>query len=86
MLSMELWEKPLLAAMSADEKELTLDKVPIVCEYAEVFPYDLHGLPLDQQVEFGIDVVPGITPISKNLYRMAPMELQKLKKQLEELE
>ena len=37
-------------------------------------------------MEFGIEVAPGTAPISKNPYRMAPMELQELKKQLEELE
>ena len=47
--------------------------------YADVFLKDLPGLPLDREVEFAIDLLPGITPISKAPYRMAPTELKELK-------
>ncbi|GKA00316.1 putative reverse transcriptase domain-containing protein [Tanacetum coccineum] len=36
--------------------------VPIVREFLEVFPEDLHGLPPARQVEFQIDLVPGVAP------------------------
>ena len=49
--------------------------VPVVREYADVFPDDLPGLPPDREVEFGIDLVPGTAPIAKQAYRMAPTEL-----------
>ncbi|XP_077221967.1 uncharacterized protein LOC143855786 [Tasmannia lanceolata] len=42
--------------------------------------------PTDQQLEFSIKLVPGATPLSKRTYRMAPIELEELKKQLQELE
>ncbi|RVW14225.1 Retrovirus-related Pol polyprotein from transposon 412 [Vitis vinifera] len=46
---------------------------------------DLPGLPPEREVEFTIDLAPGIAPISKAPYKMAPMELKELKIQLQEL-
>ncbi|KAL6319592.1 hypothetical protein AAG906_020669 [Vitis piasezkii] len=39
----------------------------------------------ERDVEFTIDLAPGIAPISKAPYKMAPMELKELKIQLQEL-
>ena len=63
----------------------TLEAVPVVCEYADVFPEDLPGIPPDREVEFVIELVPGTAPISRRPYRMPPNELVELKKQLGEL-
>jgi hypothetical protein len=38
-----------------------------------------------REVEFGIECIPGINPISKAPYRMAPSELKEIKEQLQEL-
>jgi hypothetical protein len=59
--------------------------IPIVCEFPDVFPDDLSGLPLDQDVEFKIELLPGTTPISRRPYRIPPNELAELKVQLNEL-
>jgi hypothetical protein len=56
-----------------------------VCEFLDVFPDELPSLSLDRDVEFGIELVQGIAPISRRSYRMPPDELAELKKQLEEL-
>ncbi|XP_074347164.1 uncharacterized protein LOC141685994 [Apium graveolens] len=48
--------------------------VNIVCEFPDVFPEDLDGLPPQREVEFSIDLLPGAQPISKAPYRMAPLE------------
>nr|GEX85866.1 putative reverse transcriptase domain, ribonuclease H-like domain protein [Tanacetum cinerariifolium] len=45
-----------------------------------------EGLPLQQQVEFRIELVPGATPVAKSLYRLAPSEMQELSRQLQELQ
>ncbi|KAG8485758.1 hypothetical protein CXB51_019146 [Gossypium anomalum] len=70
-----------------DDKELEKkpESVPVVCEYPDVFPKELPGLPPVREVEFGIELVPGTTPISITPYRMAPTELKELKAQLQEL-
>jgi hypothetical protein len=59
--------------------------IPIVCEFPDVFPDDLPGLPSDHDVEFKIELLPGIAPISRRLYRMPPNELAELEVQLNEL-
>jgi len=55
------------------------------CEYPDVFPDDLPGMPPDRKVEFAIELQPGTAPISRRPYRMPPNELAELKKQLQEL-
>ena len=51
----------------------------------DVFPDELPGLPPHRDVDFGIELHPGITPISMTPHRMAPVELQELRVQLQEL-
>ncbi|XP_060974683.1 uncharacterized protein LOC133039756 [Cannabis sativa] len=68
----------------AIETQLNVENVHIVCEFPEVFPEDLPGLPPDREVEFIIELAPGTNPISKAPYRMAPNELKELKIQLQE--
>ena len=53
-------------------------------EFLEVFPKDISDLPPEREIEFSIDLVPGVGPISIAPYRMSPIELAELKKQLEE--
>jgi len=50
-----------------------------------VFPEEVPGLPPRSEVEFSIDLVPGVGPMLISPYRMAPTELVELKKQIEEL-
>ena len=59
--------------------EVTLGSVPIVREFSNVFLEYLAGLPLDRELEFGIDLLPGSAPISIPPYRMARTELKELK-------
>ena len=65
MPTMELLEKSSLAAIRFEEKELTVEMVPVVCEYPDVFPKDFVGLPPVREVKFSIEVVSRMTPISK---------------------
>ncbi|GJY29241.1 putative reverse transcriptase domain-containing protein [Tanacetum coccineum] len=58
----------------------------VVRDFEDVFPEELSGLPLQQQVEFHIDLVPGATPIVKFPYRLAPSKMQELSGQLQELQ
>ncbi|KAA3470504.1 DNA/RNA polymerases superfamily protein [Gossypium australe] len=62
-----------------------IESVPIVCEYTDVFPEELSGLPLVREVKFAIEVVLGTSRISIAPYRMASTELKDLKIQLQEL-
>ena len=51
----------------------------------DVFSEVGAGLPPVREVEFSIKALLGTKPISLGTYRMAPMELRELKKQMEEL-
>jgi hypothetical protein len=62
-----------------------LEEIPVVREFADVFPDELPGMPPDRNVEFVIELQPGTAPISKRPYRMLPKELAELKAQLQEL-
>nr|GEV36356.1 reverse transcriptase domain-containing protein [Tanacetum cinerariifolium] len=66
-------------------EEKRLENVPIVRDFSEVFPEDLPGLPPTRQVEFQIDVIPGVAPVARAPYRLAPSEMKGLLDQLQEL-
>ncbi|GJU19323.1 putative reverse transcriptase domain-containing protein [Tanacetum coccineum] len=57
----------------------SVEDVPIVNEFLDVFPEELLGIPPERQVEFQIDLIPGATPIAKTLYRLAPSEVKELR-------
>src|SRR3954464_2102879 len=61
----------------------TIDQVRIVYEYPDVFPDVLPGMPLDRDIEFIIELIPGTEPIAQRPYSMNPSELAKIKKQLD---
>ncbi|GJV39391.1 putative reverse transcriptase domain-containing protein [Tanacetum coccineum] len=67
----------------SDEKRL--EDIPVVREFPEVFPEDLPGLPPVCQVQFQIDLIPEVAPVARAPYRLAPLEMQELSNQLQEL-
>ena len=44
--------------------ETKIENIAVIREYPDVFLEDLPGLPPDREVEFSIDLLPGISPIS----------------------
>ncbi|GJX38792.1 putative reverse transcriptase domain-containing protein [Tanacetum coccineum] len=66
-------------------KKKRLEDVPIIQNFPKVFPEDLPGLPLTQQVEFQIDLISGAAPVARAPYRLAPSEMKELSDQLQEL-
>ncbi|KAA3486509.1 Transposon Ty3-G Gag-Pol polyprotein [Gossypium australe] len=79
------YEAYLAYVLDTKISELKIELVTVVCEYPNVFPEKLPGLPPIRKVEFAIELVPGTSPISINPYRMAPTELKELKSQLQDL-
>ena len=57
----------------------------VFCENEDVFSDELSGLPSHRDVYFLIELHPGTFPISMTPHRMAPVELQELKVQIQEL-
>nr|GEU73198.1 putative reverse transcriptase domain-containing protein [Tanacetum cinerariifolium] len=72
-----------ITTKEAKEKseEKRLEDVSIVKD----FPEDLSGIPPTRQVEFQIDLVPGVAPVARAPYRLAPSEMKELTYQLQEL-
>ncbi|XP_016747395.1 uncharacterized protein [Gossypium hirsutum] len=66
--------------MDSSEARKDISQVMIMKEFSDVFPKELSGMQLDREVEFSVEVAPNTTPISCAPYRMAPLELNKLKK------
>ena len=60
-----------------------MDQPQVVCDYVDVFSDKLPGLPPQRLVDFGIELHPGTSHMTP--HRMAPVELQELKVQLQEL-
>ena len=74
----------LMATLSM-ENQAVIDELRFVRDFPKVFPDDIPDVPLEREVEFAIDLIPGTKPISMAPYRMSVCELAELKKQLEEL-
>nr|GEX52844.1 putative reverse transcriptase domain-containing protein [Tanacetum cinerariifolium] len=67
----------------SDEKRL--ENISVVREFPYVLPEELNGLPPVRQVEFQINLIPGTAPVAREPYRLAPLEMQELSNQLQEL-
>ncbi|XP_070046484.1 uncharacterized protein [Nicotiana tomentosiformis] len=63
----------------------TVDLVPIVRKFLDVFPADIPGMPSDRDIDFDIDLASSKKPIFIPSYHMAIVELKELKEQLQEL-
>ncbi|GJS26644.1 putative nucleotidyltransferase, ribonuclease H [Tanacetum coccineum] len=66
--------------------ESKLEDIPVVREFLGVFQEELSGLPPSREVEFRIDLIPGVVPVAKSPYRLAPTKMQELSNQLKELQ
>ncbi|GJS08703.1 putative reverse transcriptase domain-containing protein [Tanacetum coccineum] len=74
-----------LVVKEKEPSERCLEDVPVICEFPKVFPDDLPGLPPPRQVKFGIELMPGVAPVARAPYRLAPSEIKELSDQLKEL-
>ena len=80
------WTVDELASLTPkDEVRRDLNLPRVVCEYEDVFPDELPGLPIHRDVDFIIELHPGTSPISMTPHRMSPVELQELKVQIQDL-
>ena len=75
-----------LASLIGEEKDKDPKRaVLVISDFPNVFPYELRRLPPQREIEFKIDLYPGTEPVSIAPYRMAPLELKELRKQLDQL-
>ncbi|GJT85522.1 putative nucleotidyltransferase, ribonuclease H [Tanacetum coccineum] len=71
--------------MEKDQKVKRIQDILVVRNHPEVFLEDFPGPPPSRQVEFQIDLMPGVAPVKKSPYRLAPSKMQELSAQLQEL-
>jgi hypothetical protein len=84
-VSMRLPSLTSIASVLHHTTAQNLEDIPVACDFSDVFPEDLPGMPLDWDVEFIIELQPSTTPISRRPYKMTPNELAELNVQLNEL-
>eukprot|EP00253_Pinus_taeda_P015903 PITA_15903 len=70
---------------NSKDKTASLNNIPVIQEFADVFPEEIPGLPPRRDIDFTIELVPGAAPVSRAPYRMNIPELTELKMQLQEL-
>ncbi|CAL9019851.1 unnamed protein product [Prunus brigantina] len=84
-------EATFLATVRIDTVEKEVQPVPraveaVLKEFADVMPKELpNTLPPRREVDHAIELEPGAKPPAKAPYRMAPPELEELRKQLKQL-
>ena len=71
--------------MNSKIKLVDVQQIPMVREFCDVFPRELPELSCEREVEFSIELILGINPISIAPYHMALAELKELKAQLQDL-
>ena len=83
------WHEQLMGWLASlaleDEVRQDMSLPRVVCEYENVFPDELPGLSPPRDVDFRIELHPSTSPISMTPHRMAPVKLQELKVQIQEL-
>ncbi|KAH0706305.1 hypothetical protein KY285_010808 [Solanum tuberosum] len=75
----------IVRVMDVEFETPSLELVPVVSKFPKVFPNDLPGIPPEREIDFGIDLMPDMQPISISPYRMSSAELKELKDQLKDL-
>ncbi|TYK08309.1 putative gag-pol polyprotein [Cucumis melo var. makuwa] len=84
LLNQDTWST-LASVVDTREPEVFLSSEPVVTEYLDVFPDELPGLSPLREIDFAIELEPGIALISRAPCRMAITELKELKVQLQKL-
>ncbi|XP_042980057.1 uncharacterized protein LOC122310242 [Carya illinoinensis] len=67
------------------EEPKRVEGIPVIEDFPKIFADELLRLPLNQKMEFVIELEPATAPVHKAPYRIAPTELKELKIQIEEL-
>jgi hypothetical protein len=68
----------------AKGKVASVEDHPVLRDFEDVFR-EIMGLPPKRDIDLSIDLVPGISPMSKTPYRMATPKLKELHMQLDEI-
>ena len=71
--------------VESKDKSVSLENIPVIQIFPEVFPKEIPGLPPKRDIDFTIELIPGATPVSQVPYHMMISELIELKMYLQEM-
>jgi len=60
-------------------EESKLDTIPVIMKFCDVFLEEILGFPPCKDIEFSIDLLPKVDPMSRAPYRMSLPKLLELK-------
>jgi hypothetical protein len=66
------------------DKVSNLEDHAVLEEFEDVFK-EVLGLPPKRDIDFSINLIPGVAPVSKTPYKMSTTELKELQMHLEEI-
>ena len=69
----------------ANNETHRLEDFHVLQEFRDVFPDEILELHPNRDIDFTIELVPGVALVSKTPYRMSTLEMLELKMQLQEL-
>ena len=67
---------------ASKDKVESIEDHPVLRDFEDVFR-EIPGLPPKRNIDFSIDLVPGVAPVSKTPYKMCTPEMKELQMQLE---
>ena len=68
-----------------NENKLKIECIPILKQFEDIFSEEVHGHPMKIYIDFTIDIITGVVPVSKYPYGMNIIELIELKSKSQEL-
>ena len=67
---------------NSKNKITSLENIHVIREFSDVFPESILGLTPKRDIDFTIEIILGVAPVSKAPYRMIIRKLTELKMQL----
>ena len=61
------------------KREDHIEDFPVLVDFKYIFPEEIPGLPPKRDLDFSIELTPGLVPASKYLYYMSALELVEFK-------
>ena len=70
---------------ASEDETPRLEDYQLLQEFRDVFPDEILRIPPKRDIDFTIELVPRVAPVSKTPYRMSTPKMLELKMQLQEL-
>ena len=64
---------------ATNNETIRLEDYPVLQEFRDVFLDEIPRLPPKRDIDFTVELVPGVAPVSKTPYRMSTPEVLELK-------